>query len=128
MYLDSSSALAQLRRSLVWPRLGQPGARIVFDERALGPKAKRAETQVNALYRACGCRVGALAVVTMAAGLAVSWAYRELPLDSHALVVAAGALVAAALGGKAVGIVQSRVRLWFLLQRLEQERYGAWPQ
>jgi hypothetical protein len=121
LILASPSALARLRRSLWRPQPTQPGTRIILRELALGTDAQRIEERVNALYASCGCGTGALAVAGTTIGLVAWWAVGNIAVDRSALLVALGALVAAALGGKLVGIARSRALLFRLLWRLERQ-------
>ncbi len=118
--IDSALALARLRRSLWLPQPNRPGTRIILQEHALGAEAKRAEGRVNALHASCGCGAGGIAVVGTVVGLVARWAFGNIVLDGRALLVGLGALAAAAVGGKVVGIAWSRALLFLLLWRLER--------
>jgi hypothetical protein len=119
-FIDSPAALARLRRSRWLLEPSTPRTRILLDERTLGAVVKRAEARVNALHASCGCFTGKLAVLATLLGLLAAWARGSAALDGHAFLVALGALAAAAIGGKVVGIAWSRVRLFLLLSSLER--------
>jgi len=121
--LDSAASLAGLRRSLVSLSPLRPGLQLALRHPALGAGAGRMERRLNALYSSCGCNAGALAAVGTVLVLAWRWwhAARVGAGEGRgSWLMALGALVAAALVGKAIGLLWSRVALIVVLWRLER--------
>jgi len=124
LHLDSAESLARLRRSLLSLSPLRPGVQIALRHPALGGGAGRTERRLNALYSSCGCNAGALAAAGAVLVLAWRWWHAArvgASAGGGSWLMALGALVAAALAGKAIGLLWSRAALIAVLWRLERQ-------
>jgi ABC-type proline/glycine betaine transport system permease subunit len=92
------------------------------------PSAMRASIAMTSAARDCGCELGSrCAAATLLASLAVRWARTAsvLPHGVAPIAGTVGATFAAALVGKALGILRARSRLRRLLRACSNEASAA---
>ena len=108
--LDSASALAAFRASLL-TRPRRVKGRIVLDPDFATPEDRGLERRLNELYADCGCTLGAAAALVAAITCTARVLTADSPVGTAAGARSLAVVGAAAVAGKAVGLLYSRAAL-----------------